>query len=338
MMKSIQKSYSNLSVFLVPILIVLSMWFLTKSTWFTNYPKQLSLGITLDLLLTMPFVHFLIIRKKKIPKLTIASVFVLGLVTVSFILPENHQFVLSIAKTYLLPILELSIFSFLVYKGNQTYKNFKSDENSTLDFYDAIKTATSAIFSDKIAHFLATEIAVVYYAFFSWKKKVLKENEFTNYKENGIKTLLYAFILIIFIETFAIHNFIEKWSFVTAWFLSFLSMYTALQIFALIKSLPKRPIYVDEIHQKVILRFGFLGFAEIPFSEINSVEINDKDLPEDKSILSFSPLGTLGGHNIILHFKKEIQFEGFYGVKKKANKMAVFVDEKRKFIRLMKKS
>ena len=334
-MTLIQKSYSSLSVFLVPILMIFSMWILTKSTWFTNYPKQLSLGISIDLLFTMPLVHFFIIRKKKISKLTIASVFVLGLLTADFILPENYHSLLNIVKTYLLPILELTIFSFLVYKANQIYNNFKSHKNSNLDFYDAIQAACKAILPNKIAHLLATEIAVVYYAFFTWKKTELKENHFTNYRENGIKTLLYAFIFIIFIETFAIHNFIEKRSFIIAWILSFLSVYTALQFFALIKSLSKRSIYIDEIKQKVVLRFGFFGFAEISFSEINSLEINNKDLPEDKSVLPFSPLGTLGGHNIIFHLKNNIQFEGLYGIKKESNKLAVFVDEKRKFVNLI---
>lgn len=321
----------------VPFLIIFSMWILSKSTWFSNYPKELSLGITLDLILTMPFLHFLIIRKKKIPKLTIVSVFVIGILSASFILPENHQSLLNSVKSYFLPLLELSIFSLLAYKGVQVYRKFKSEKKSNLDFYDAIKIASNNVFPNKISGFLATEIAVIYYAFFSWREKALKENEFSNYKENGIKTILYALILIIFIETFAIHSYLEKWSFVTAWILSFLSVYTAIQILALIKSLSKRPIYIDEIHQKVVLRFGFFGFAEIPFLEINRLELHNKDLPEDKSIIAFSPLGTLGGHNIILHLNNQIQIEGFYGIKKQADKLAIFIDDKKNFIDLIEK-
>ena len=335
MMIKIQNLKKYLFVFGTPILIVFSMWILTKSTWFSSYPKELSLGITLDLILIMPFLYFLIIRKKEIPKLTIVSVFVFGMLTASFILPENYQSLLSIIKSYFLPLLELGVFSFLVYKGIQVFKKFKNNKNVNLDFYDAIKIATKDVFPTKIAGLLATEIAVIYYSIFSWKKKKLNINEFSNYKENGIKTVLYALILIVFVETFAVHHFIEQSSLVTAWILTFLSIYTAFQIFALIKSLSKRPVYLDEVHQKVVLRFGFFGYAEISFSEINNIEIHNKDLPEDKSIIPFSPFGTLGGHNIILHLKKQVQIEGFYGIKKGTDKLAVFIDDKINFVELI---
>lgn len=324
-------------VIATPILMIFAMWILSKSVWFSSYPRELSFGITLDLLLTMPFLHFLNIRKKKIPQLTIISVFVIGMFAAYVILPENQQFLLIYIKTYFIPILELGMLFFLVYKGILIFKSFKLVTNSNLDFYDAIKISIQEVFSKKISSFLAAEITVIYYAFFSWNRREVKSNEFTSYKENGIKMILYALILIIFIETFTLHSFLEKWSFIAAWILSFLSIYTALQIFSLIKSISKRPIYIDEINQKLVLRFGFLGFAEIPLSEIHNLEIHNKDLPDDKSILPFSPLGTIGGHNIILHLKNKIHFEGFYGMKKTSNKLAIFVDDKIRFVNLLEK-
>lgn len=333
-MLKIERFRSFLPVFLVPILLILIMWSITKSPLFYAHQKELSAAILLDLLLMMPFLHFLMIRKKKIPKLTIVSVFVVGIFTAGFILPKSNQSLLIIIKTYFFPLLELGVFSFLIYKASQVLRKFKSDENSNLDFFDAIQIAVKSIVPNKISGFLATEIAVVYYAFFSWKKPSLKENEFSNYKENGIKILLFAFILIICIETFALHVFVEKYSFIIAWLLSFLSVYTMLQIFALIKSLSKRPIYIDKSNQQIVLRFGFFGLAQIPFSNIDFIALHDKDLPENKSVIPFSPLGTLGGHNVIFNLKTELQFEGFYGSHKNANKIAVFVDDKNRFIKL----
>lgn len=324
-------------VFALPVLMILSMWILSKSTWFSNFPKELSIGITLDLIVTMPFLYFLIIRKKRIPNFSIISIFIIGIITASFILPENNQSFLSIVKLYFLPILELTIFSILVFKGSQIFRKFRSVKNSKIDFYDAFKIVSKQLLPNKIAGFLATEMAVLYYVFFSWKKIILKNNEYTSYKENGVKTLLYAFILIIFIETVAIHSLVEQWSYITAWVLSFLSIYTAFQVLALLKSLSKRPVYIDSINQKIVLRFGFFGFAEIPFSKIIKIENQIKDLPEDKSIVPFSPLGILGGHNIILHLKSKISFEGFYGINKESDKLAIYIDDKQKFISILEK-
>lgn len=325
----------NLIVFTVPFLLILSLFLLTKSSWFANYPKELSLGITLDLLVIIPFIYFLIIRKKEIPKITIVSLFVIGLLTASYILPESKQTLLSQVKTFFFPIVELGVLSFLFIKIRKTVKEFKKLKTNNLDFFDAINIACKESFPNKIATLLATEIAVIYYVFFLWKKRITKQNEFTNYKENGLISLLLALLLVVFIETFAIHKLAEKWSVIFAWVLTITSVYTGFQLFALVKSLVSRPFIVDVINKQIILRFGFFGKAIIPFKLVEKLVITFKDLPEDKSVVYFSPLGSLGGHNVIIHLNKEVEFESFYGFKKQATSLAIFVDKKNKFVEVV---
>ncbi|MEE9408699.1 MAG: hypothetical protein V3V28_11565 [Polaribacter sp.] len=326
---------SSLAVFGVPILMILSLFLLTKSTWFSNYPKELSIGITLDLLFTIPLTYFFIIRKKAVPKITIVSLFVIGLVVSSFILPESQQTLLAQIKTYFFPIVELGILIFLIIKIRKIVKEFKKQKITNLDFFDAVNIACKESFPNKIASLLATEIAVIYYGFFLWKRRTLKENEFTNYKESGLISILVGLLLVIFIETFAIHKFLESKSFIVAWLLTVTSIYTALQIIALIKSLTRRPFIVDSLNKQILLHFGFFGKAIIPFELIENLVVSAKDLPEDKSIVSFSPLGDLGGHNVIIHLNKEIEFESFYGFKKYAKSLAISVDDKNTFIELI---
>lgn len=326
---------SNLIVFGVPLLLVLTLFLLTKSSWFINHPKELSIGIILDLLITIPLVYFFIIRKKEIPKITIVSLILVGLVIASYILPENHQTFLSEIRVYIFPIIELCVLVFLFIKIRSISKEFKKQKTTNLDFFDTIQNACKESFPNIIATLLTTEIAVIYYGFFLWKKRKLKENEFTNYKEGGLLSILVGLLLVIFIETYAIHKFLVDWSLTAAWVLTATSIYTTLQIFALIKSLTKRPFVVDVKNKKVVLRFGFFGKANIPFQIINEVVLSSKDLPEDKSIIYFSPLGSIGGHNVILYLKKEVNFEGFYGFKKQAKALAISVDQKNKFIDLL---
>ena len=323
---------NNLIVFTIPFLMILSMYLLTKSPWFANYPKEISIGITLDLIFTIPFIYFLIIRKKEIPKITIVSLFVFGLVIASYILPQNQQTLLLQVKTYIFPIVEFGILSFLFIKVRKTVKEFKKLETNNLDFFDAINIACKESFSKKIATLLATEIAVIYYVFFLWKKRITKQDEFTNYKENGLISLLLALLLVVFIETFAIHKFAEKWCVLFAWGLTITSIYSGFQLLALVKSLVNRPFVVDIINEQIILRFGFFGKAIIPFMLVEELLITFKDLPEDKSVVYFSPLGSLGGHNVIVHLKKEVDFESFYGFKKRAKSLAIFVDDKNRFV------
>ena len=304
---------------------------LVNSNWYIQSPTELSVGITLDLILTIPFVYFLLIRKKAIPKLTVVTVFVVGIVVATAVLPESQQSLLSQIKTYVFPIIELGVFSLLVSKAIKIIREFKKKDRVNLDFYNAIQLASKEVFPAKIASLLATEISVIYYGFVNWKKRTLKENEFSYHKNSTIVSVLLGFMLVILIETVAVHLLVEKWSVIAAWVLSILSVYTCLQLFALLRSLSKRPIQINKSREEVILRYGFFSEAVIPIEKIKNIELSEKELPEDKSILPFSPLGTLDGYNCILHLKEEAVFKSFYGFEKKYVSLAFFVDEKQQF-------
>ena len=327
---------SSFIIFGVPLGLILSLFLFTKSALFYSFPKELSLGITIDLVCIIPFVYFLLIRKKEVPKITVVSLFFIGVVSASCMLPERQQGLLSQIKTYISPIVEVAVLGFLFFKIRKTVKEFKKLNTKNLDFFDAIQIACKESFPQKVASLLAAEIAVIYYVFFNWKKKVLKKNEFSNYKENGLVSLLLAFLLVVFTEMLTIHTIVEKWSALFAWVLTISSMYSGLQIVALIKSLSKRPFIIDSVQQQIVFRFGFFSKAIVPFKAIKETVSSSKDLPEDKSVVYFSTLGGLGGHNTILHLNEEIAFESFYGFKKQAISLALFIDDKNAFVASIK--
>ncbi|MFD2566265.1 hypothetical protein [Pseudotenacibaculum haliotis] len=312
----------------IPFIIGASLILLLKSSFFLENPETLSSAITLDFLIIIPLIHFLIIRKRNIPKFTVITVFVLGVITLSIFLPKEHSSLLDTVKTYLIPVLELGIFSFLIYKVTQLSKNYKKSSN---DFYTNLKLATSEVFPKKIATILVTEISMIYYGFIKWRSPKLSENEFSYHKKNALVSILAGFTLLIVIETVWLHAFLVKWNLIVGWIISILSAYTALQIFALAKSVAMRPYVIDAEEDTLILRYGFFTDASIPLNKIDHLEISSKDLPEDKSVVPFSPLGTLGEYNVILHMKEEIRFSGIYGLKRKAKSIAIFVDEKESF-------
>jgi len=100
-----------LLIFSWPLFIILSSLILLKNSSSFPASDQLIIGITLDLVLTMPLVHFLIIRKTKIPNISIVSLFVLGLVVASLMIPKEHQGFLTNVKTYALPMVEILVFT-----------------------------------------------------------------------------------------------------------------------------------------------------------------------------------------------------------------------------------
>ncbi len=317
-------------LFGIPFFMIFAMLLLAKSSAFVANPDTLSIGITIDLLLTIPLVYFLLIRKTKIPKTTVVPVMVIGLFIGSNILPLENQYYLNIFKIWALPVIELSVLGLITYKFRAVINEYTSKKEATLDFYTALKEASRSIFPSKIAILFSTEIAVIYYGFVLWRKRKLAACEFTYHKGSSAISLLAVLIFIVAIETFVFHILLERWSTTAAWILTGLSIYTAIQVFAIIKSIVKRPISVEESSLK--LRYGILNETSINYIDIESIESYTASINEEDNIKKLSSLGELESHNILIILKKDYTLHGLYGTKKQYRKIAFYVDEKDTFI------
>jgi hypothetical protein len=318
----------NLINFGIPLTLIGTLVLLMKSS-FLNGNDTLNFAITADLLLIVPLVYFLLIRKSEIPNTTVIPVMIIGLLVGSYFLPQESQTYLSIFKTWALPVIEISILTFVIIKVRRAIKKYKSLKGSTPDFYNALKSTCYEILPKKLVLPFATEVAVFYYGFINWKTKEINENEFTYHKNSGTRVLFGGFIMIIGIETIALHFLLARWSIVAAWILTVLSVYTTIQVFGFAKSLSKRPISINK--DSLTLRYGILNEVEIPFSDIDKVELSRKSLEKDELTKTLSPLGELESYNVIIHLKKENELVGLYGMKKKFNLLGLHIDEPKEF-------
>jgi len=320
----------NIFVFGIPLLLIALMILITKSSIFSSNTSLLSNAITIDILLTTPFIHYLLIRKKNISKLTVVPLFVIGIIIASYIIPTEHQSLLSIAKIWMLPIVELSVISFVIFKIRKTITHFKKNTNKSLDFYNTLKNTCNEIFPKTLAILMTTEIAVIYYSFINWKKEKLKNNEYSYHKESGVTTILFALIFVIAIETTAFHLLLAKWNVVVAWILTCLSIYTGFQIFGFLRSMSKRPFFVE--NNTICLRYGIMTETIIPISNIDTIEIlGIKDIELDKETKYLSLFGSLESPNLKIKLKKEQQLQGLYGTTKTYKTLLFHVDEKARF-------
>lgn len=305
------------------------MVILAKSSFFTASPDSLSIGITFDLLLTVPIVYFLLIRKTKIPKTTVVPFLIVGVIIGSFILPSENQFYLNLFKTWVLPIVELSILTFVIFKLRKGIRRYKLNKNQSFDFFTSLKDTCYEILPKAVVIPVVTEIAVFYYGFIYWKKRRIKNNEFTYHKDSGSTALLSVIIFIVAIETFVLHILLAKWSLTAAWVLTFLSIYSGIQIFGFLKSIFKRPISIE--NGKIHLRYGIMTETEIDLKDIASIEISSKDIELNKETRKLSFLGELESHNVIIRLKKENTLIGLYGIKRKYKTLVLHVDDKIEF-------
>ncbi|MEM7486141.1 MAG: hypothetical protein AAF348_13120 [Bacteroidota bacterium] len=317
--------FKTSTVFAVPLLIVGAMVLIVKSIGFQQNPDTLALAITFDLLITAPFVYFLLVRKTRIPTTTVVPFLIFVTVVCSIILPQENQFYLRLFKTWVLPVIEMSILSFVLYKLYGAIKRYNAEKQHSFDFYSTLKKVCAEILPKAAVTPVVMEISVFYYGFLYWKKRDFKENEFSYHKNSGTITLLVAILFIVAIETFVFHILIAKWSVLVAWILTFLSIYSGIQIFGFLKSMLKIPISIEG--DKLYLRYGIMSESVVDLSDVDAIELSSASIELDSETKKLSFLGELEPHNIVIRLKKENVLTGLYGIKKRYKNLVLFVDD-----------
>jgi len=305
--------------------MILGITYLTFLPIFTS--QNLSYAITLDLIFTIPIVYFLLIRKTQIPKGTTVPFLILGVVVASYIIPKEHQTIINFTKQFLIPVIEISIFTLVVLKVRKVYKNFQGAKSDTPDFMTTLRVAVAEILPKKVIEPFVLEIAIIYYCFFAWKKTTLHNNAFTYHKRSDLALVFGVFIGLILVETFTFHILIERWSPIVAWIGTGLSLYSMVQIIGIIKSASRRPIIME--NEKVILRFGIMSETEIAYEDIKRVELSQRTISNNPLA---KKLGSeLTSHNVVIYLKKENTLHGLFGIKNDFNILSLFVDDHKKF-------
>ena len=314
----------------IPILIFLGCFFITLTTKFKANSNLLSNAILIDILVVAPFIYFLAIRKSNVSKLTVARIFIIGLLVAGFILNSHSNAFLQIIKTWISPVIEGVVIFFVASKFYLANKKVTAANTNKLDFLIHCRTVMFQVTgNEKFATIISSEIAVLYYAFLSSKDKTIDyETKFSSYKENGVGIVLWAILLIFLIETTGMHFLFTLWSKTMAWILTGLSFYTCIQLFAHIKAVKARPIIINkdslEIHN------GLAGDASIQFDNIEKFELSKK-IPLNRNPIKIALLKGLENHNVVVYLKTPIQVTKIFGIKKNTDTVLFYVDQSKEF-------
>jgi hypothetical protein len=315
----------------IPFLIFLGCLLITFSSRFTANKELLSNGILADLLVTAPLMYFLAIRKSKVSKLTVIRIFILGVLFAGFILRSNDNPILQIIKTWISPVVEAFVIFTISKRFYIANKNAKAKDNHKVDFLLHCRSMMFEISkNERVANIVSSEVAVIYYAFFSIKDKSIDyKTKFTSYKENGLPIVLSAILSIFLIETTGVHFLVSLWSKTIAWVLTGLSFYTCIQLFAHIRALKARPIVIHS--NSFAVHNGLAGDAFIQLDNIEKVELSTKK-PTGRESVKISLLNGLENHNIVVYLKNPITVTKIFGIKKQADTVLFFVDKPKEFI------
>jgi len=313
--------------------LIISFILLLNSPLYKN-SALLNFAVTADLVLTIPLIYFLLIRKTDIPNITVVPVMVIGVITGTVLIPAENQQYLEMFKSYVLPLIELCVIGFIVYKVRHGVKSFKKHNKDSADFYKILKHTCIEIVPKKIAPLLTTEISMIYYGFIKWRNPKISQNQFTYHKSGAGIALLIMITFLVLVETFAFHLLLMQWSIIAAWILSGISIYSGLQVFGVLKSLPQRPIEISK--NSLHLRYGITNECEIYLDQIQAIALNTNVDTEQKEVKNLSLLGNLEPHNVCIQLKSEYTMERIYGLKQTFSTILLNMDEPERFVKTLK--
>lgn len=317
----------------LPVLLILFLALLPITNQFQNSSKEISIGILLDLLVTFPVLVYFIIRKTRTPKIIVVYTFIGGLLLASLIIPVDHQEILLKVKYISIPLIELGIVSLLLYKISRLRTSLQGKADG--DFHDKLLLACGDVFPNRLGKILATEIAVFYYLFVTRSNGDKSDFEFTYFRKSGIKSIIAVFLFLISVETIVVHILVAKWNLNVAWILSFIGVYTILQVLAILRSMSKRLIAIDYESKLLKLRYGFACQTLIPFDSIKSIEMTQRAYDNTESHICLSLFDMLDSNNIVLHLNEENKLQKIYGIEKRYRSISIFVDERDAFVSLI---
>lgn len=318
----------------IPLLVFCFSIALALSNYAVAHP-EIYTGITYDLILTVPLV-FYFLSKGKMSKFIVGLFVSIGILTAYFVIPESEKFHFNLIRYVLLPTIELTIIGSIIYVTYKTIYGTDKRSNDRIDYLTAFQDSGVKAFQNKLfGKLFGSELAMIHYAFFNWKSKPISESEFSYHKQNGTISLLAGILMVILIETVGVHFLLTKWSVITAWVLTILSLYTFIMLFAHLKAIIRRP---HKLHSDSLeLKLGLFGTTNIPFHKIEKIECTNK-ISDDikKSACQFTALGDMESFNIVIELKDQIECEFIYGIKRKYKTLLVSIDDKEQFERKLK--
>lgn len=286
-------------------------------------------------MVSAPVVFVLINRKETISKIQFLLILLLGLGFGFLILPKDEQRFLFLFLKYTIPLVELAVFSTVLWKIVQIVKHYRANSFKRFDFFSILSESCLAVLPKGIAKFVTSEIAMFYYLFFCWKKYFPQENEFTYSKKNGVVAFLFAIIFIACIELLAVHFLLVRFYPTIAWILTLGSLYGLFQLLGIIKSISRRLIIVED--EILVLKYGYLRTQRIPIKEIEKIMVTKKALKKPSKLhCNFSPFYGIEGHNLLIKLHSNLELETLFGKPKDFNSIAIFVDEPEKLVAKIK--
>jgi hypothetical protein len=303
-----------------------------RSQAFALRPGLISGAVTFDFVVSVPFLYWwFMVRKARWPALSMLPVLVLCLLMASLLLPAEHRQPLRLAQ-YLVIVAELTAVAVVTVKAVGAAGAYRSRTQAGGGDYDPVEllhfSLRRALPVERVADVVADELALVYYALFSWRRRVrprADEVAFSYHRENGFGSLLLALTFVAALELVGGHLLVSAWwGRAAAWVLTALSLYGLVWLLGYFQAVRLRPITVGSDSLRV--RVGLRWSLDVPFDQIETVLEPAADQAQPMGA-DYLRAVVLGESQFIIRLREPLTAHGLYGTRRRVRAVGVAVDD-----------
>lgn len=287
-------------------------------------PNLVVLGVMLDLIVMVPLVYwFLAVRRGGWPRVTLIPVVLLGILASALMLPNHHGLLGKLLEALAVPY-EIGLVTWISVRTWRAVRRGGGDG----DTLESLRSIAGEVFPvRRVADAIAFEVAVLYYALFSWRRRpaeVPGTEPFTYHRKSGYGAIVFAILVMMAAEGIPTHILVMRWSPVAAWVLSFLTAYGTVWFIADWRATRLRPILLDA--DELRLRVGLRWTATVPRDRIAAVHRKRPSTSEPYVRASLP-----GTPPLWIELAEPIAAKGPYGIQKRARWISLSVDEPERF-------
>jgi hypothetical protein len=273
------------------------------------------IGAAVDMAVTVPALYFLLIVRAGLqPAISLVPFCLIGLLRATYFAPE-----LAFARTAISAGAEIAILALIITRLHRGLRASRTD-----DAVERLEDAAREIIpSSRIASVLASELAIGYYAFASWRRRSevpAGASAFTLHRQSGVATLFGFLAGISVMEAALVHVVVARWSSLAAWLLTTISVYGAIWLVAVARSLVLRPVVIAR--GEIIVCAGLLWTIHIP---LDACEIEPSGARCDLRV----PM--LAQPNVQLRLSEPVTARGMYGITRRVSTIALGLDDPAEF-------
>lgn len=296
---------------------------IVRTPLFARAPEMAAYGVTFDLCLTIPALYYVLVVRRGAHPATLIPVFGGGMLLARFLVPRGHQeFLHSLAS--LGSLLELVLFGLVFARVRRISRTLRA--SAAADTLEKIRIACEGIFgAGRLSSFLSAEIAILWFALFSWRRRA--EDGMTFYRASGWGAVLAGFFVLIAGEGLGAHLLLARWSVRAAWTFTALDVYTVLWLLGDFQALRLRPAAFDG--RTLRLRFGMRWSADVDAGNVLSVSrLAPGTFAKRRDTLRFA---ILEEPRYEIAFREPVVFRGIAGLERRVRAVALLPDDSAAF-------